>query len=511
MAENFLRMALSRGEFFVSAELVLGRDHAVPEAEAFVEEASRESNGIKIISITDLPGGNPALPPESFASFMAERGLTPLAHLTGKDGNRACLEGRLLVLARSGIENILALTGDAQKSGFLGRPRPVYDLDSVLLLGLISAMSAGIEFNLGSRTLRSSPFPFFPGAVLNPYKTLEPDQMMQLYKLQLKMAAGARFIVTQLGFNLRKLYEVKQFLTREGLGEVPVVANVYVPTATVARMMKEGEIAGCVIPDALLTRLAKEKKPERLERAALMVAAAKGLGFAGAHVGGFNLCHADYLAIRERAMTIGADWRRRIDELIFVHPGEFYLFPCGEDGLSNPVGGYQTKASPRLSWLQHLTMTMHEHLVAGDSAGARFLKARLGIANGVPDGDSWRHGFWYGLLGMATAYRQAVLGCVACGDCMQDHLSYAGCTMRWCYKGLRNGPCGGSRPDGHCEARAELPCMWNRVYLATLAARQDPERFAHTWLPPRDWSLDQTNALANRLAGLDNCPRRQQV
>jgi hypothetical protein len=100
---------------------------------------------------------------------------------------------------------------------------------------------------------------------------------------------------------------------------------------------------------------------------------------------------------------------------------------------------------------------------------------------------------------------------MSCGDCIQEHLSYAGCSMRWCYKELRNGPCGGSRTDGTCEARAELPCIWNLVYLSTLAAGEDPKKFAHYIIPPRDWCLDRTNALANRLGGLDNVCKRQKV
>ena len=99
---------------------------------------------------------------------------------------------------------------------------------------------------------------------------------------------------------------------------------------------------------------------------------------------------------------------------------------------------------------------------------------------------------------------------MSCGDCIQDHLSYAGCSMRWCYKELRNGPCGGSRTDGTCEARPELPCIWNQVYDATLAAGEDPRRFARVLVPPRDWSLDRTNALANRFAGTDNLGKRQE-
>ncbi|MDP3061988.1 MAG: methylenetetrahydrofolate reductase, partial [Chloroflexota bacterium] len=110
---NVLRETLEKGEFLYTAELVMGRDHQVPDAETFVKEASQTPDGIRIISATDLPGGSPALPPEAFVSFVLQCGLTPIAHLTGKDGNRSSLEARLHTFARMGVENILALTGDA--------------------------------------------------------------------------------------------------------------------------------------------------------------------------------------------------------------------------------------------------------------------------------------------------------------------------------------------------------------------------------------------------------------
>jgi hypothetical protein len=83
--------------------------------------------------------------------------------------------------------------------------------------------------------------------------------------------------------------------------------------------------------------------------------------------------------------------------------------------------------------------------------------------------------------------------------------------MQGCYKELRNGPCGGSRVDGSCEARPDLPCIWNRVYLGTLSMGEDPARFARILVPPRDWCLDRTNALANRFAGLDNLSKRMDL
>jgi methylenetetrahydrofolate reductase (NADPH) len=506
--DNHLKSAIQAHEFLCSAEIVLDRDHTVPEAEAFVRDAAQEAGGIRIISLTDLPGGNPSLPPEAFASFVIEHGLTPLAHLTGKDGNRSFTEGRLHALARMGVENILALTGDAPKSAYQGKAKPVFDVDSVLMLWLIQALRQGLKYSIGNREVRTSPFEFFPGAVVNPYKTREPDQMMQFYRLELKIRTGARFIITQLGFNLRKLFELRQYMVREGLEQIPVIANIYVPTATIARMMRAGDVAGCVIPDGLLRRLEGEKKPQRLERAALMLAAVRDLGFAGGHIGGFGLTHADFLKILERSGEIGRDWKSRMDELVFETPAEFYLLPGDGSGLSDGNGSYRlTHGGRHMSLKQRLSMLVHRLMIESDSFGARFLSSRLkaeGRAAGTPGGA----GLWHSTMGLSTVYRKATLGCMSCGDCIQDHLDYAGCTMRWCYKNLRNGPCGGSRVDGSCEADAALPCIWNLVYLSTLSAGDDPKRFARTLVPPRDWCLDQTNALANRLVGLDNFCRR---
>jgi methylenetetrahydrofolate reductase (NADH) len=499
---NHFRSALERSEFVHTAELVLGRDHTAVEAEVFIKEAAQQADGIKVISLTDLPGGNPALPPEAFAACVHDCKLTPIVHLSGKDGNRSFLEARLHALARQGAANILALTGDAQQEAFHGQAKPVYDLDSVLILWLIRALRSGLEYRLGPRTVRTTPFEFFAGAVVNPFKLREPDLLMQLYKLKLKIAAGAKFIITQLGFNLRKLYELKQYMHREGLGHIPVIANVYVPTARIAQRMQQGDIPGCIVPDALLRRLDQERKPQRLERAALMVAAAKELGFAGAHIGGFGLTHRDVVAIMERATAIGNAWRAHMDELVFSSPNEFYLLPRSADGFSDASAEYQlARTRPRPTFSQRLSAAVHRHFIRHGAFGDRFFGPRLRA------GDNVRDGFWHALLAPSTLYRNVTLGCESCGDCIQDYLNYVGCTMHGCYKELRNAPCGGSRVDGSCEVR-DLPCIWNQIYLGARAMHDDPGKFARILIPPRDWSLNRSNALANRFAGMDNFSRR---
>ena len=52
----------------------------------------------------------------------------------------------------------------------------------------------------------------------------------------------------------------------------------------------------------------------------------------------------------------------------------------------------------------------------------------------------------------------ALFDCRMCGQCALGATGLS-CPMN-CPKNLRNGPCGGVRPDGQCEVRPEMRCVW---------------------------------------------------
>jgi 5-methyltetrahydrofolate--homocysteine methyltransferase len=77
----------------------------------------------------------------------------------------------------------------------------------------------------------------------------------------------------------------------------------------------------------------------------------------------------------------------------------------------------------------------------------------------------------------------ALFGCRMCGNCLLQETAYI-CPME-CPKGLRNGPCGGSTPEG-CYVDPTRPCIWHRIY-------ERAERMGRTGklmevMPPLDWS-----------------------
>lgn len=52
----------------------------------------------------------------------------------------------------------------------------------------------------------------------------------------------------------------------------------------------------------------------------------------------------------------------------------------------------------------------------------------------------------------------SLFDCQMCGQCILGSTG-ASCPMN-CPKNLRNGPCGGVRPDGRCEVKPEMTCVW---------------------------------------------------
>jgi hypothetical protein len=48
--------------------------------------------------------------------------------------------------------------------------------------------------------------------------------------------------------------------------------------------------------------------------------------------------------------------------------------------------------------------------------------------------------------------------CHMCGQCVLGSTGMS-CPMN-CPKGMRNGPCGGVRPDGNCEVLPNMRCVW---------------------------------------------------
>ncbi len=94
-----------------------------------------------------------------------------------------------------------------------------------------------------------------------------------------------------------------------------------------------------------------------------------------------------------------------------------------------------------------------------------------------------------------------IFDCRMCGQCML-HSSGMTCPMV-CPKYLRNGPCGGVRPNGHCEVIPDMPCVWVQAWERSQRMRvyADDLRIMQ---PPLDHTLQNTSAWINVMENREN-------
>ena len=103
------------------------------------------------------------------------------------------------------------------------------------------------------------------------------------------------------------------------------------------------------------------------------------------------------------------------------------------------------------------------------------------------------------LVPVEYAIKKPVWGCQLCGQCVLHNTSLT-CPMG-CPKNMRNGPCGGVGPNGECEVKPDMRCVWLKAYKrdARLPWRGRIRRIN----PPINWALRGTSSWLNFLSGKD--------
>ena len=135
------------------------------------------------------------------ASVAIERltGVETIPHLTPRDTTIAGLESLLLGAHAEGVRNILAVTGDPPEAGDYPGTDGVYEVDSIGLVELMAQLNRGEDFH--GRAI-DAPTSFFPGVAVNP---TADDLELEADRFHRKVAAGARFAMTQILFDLAPL------------------------------------------------------------------------------------------------------------------------------------------------------------------------------------------------------------------------------------------------------------------------------------------------------------------
>ena len=243
-----LRSALENGQFAITAEMAPPKGYDFSEQ---VEVAQLLKDKVHGVNITDMQSACLKASSLGLCVHLKQAGVDPILQITGRDRNRMAIMAEILSAASFGIDTMLALTGDHPVVGDCKQAKPVYDLDSVGILNMLSRMEES-GCDCGGNPLVGGAPKFFKGAAVTP--VYEP-MILQINKLRQKVDAGARYIQTQGIFDIESLKHFMDAVDRANI-HVPIMAGIIpLKTAGMAKFMNEN-VPGIAVPQEQIDRLA---------------------------------------------------------------------------------------------------------------------------------------------------------------------------------------------------------------------------------------------------------------
>ncbi len=306
---SMLKDALESGKFGITAEM------APPKGCDFTEqmEAAALLNGkVHGVNVTDMQSASLKATGLGLCIKLKQAGVEPILQMTGRDRNRMALMGDALAAAAFGIDTMLALTGDHPVVGDCRDAKPVYDLDSVGILRMLTKMEetgrdcggnplAGnkVDKETGEIIDMSATPKFYKGASVTP--VYEPV-WLQINKLRQKVDNGAKYIQTQGIFDLETFKRFLDMVDKAGIQTHIMAGIIPLKAAGMAKYMNEN-VPGIDVPQHMIDRLAaaaaegKEKGVKGLPMKLGMEMAAEMI----AEIKAQNLCSGVHI------MAIGAE------------------------------------------------------------------------------------------------------------------------------------------------------------------------------------------------------------
>lgn len=239
------------GELLHSRRPCISFEFFPPKTDAGVANLMETVRSLRIlnpgfVSVTYGAGGSSrARTLEVVKRIKGELEIEPMAHVTCVGSTRDELRSLLRELEAAGIENIMALRGDAPK----GADR-------------FTATEGGFRYATDLIAMLAEEFSFSIGAGAYPEKHPEAQNLQSDIRVAaLKVAVGAEFLVTQFFFNNDDYFAYVDELRNAGVS-VPVIPGIMPITSygSIATMMK---MNGGRIPQRLLAELeARSDEPE---------------------------------------------------------------------------------------------------------------------------------------------------------------------------------------------------------------------------------------------------------
>ncbi len=211
-----------------------------PEGEATLRETLALLGDLSpsFVSVTYGAGGTTRARTVEITKWIKqELGIEAMAHLSCVGEPVERLREILDEIGDAGIENVLALRGDAPRGDTEWKPHP-----------------GGLKYSTELAALISEDYRYCIGAACFPEVHPEAaDLASDLRFLKEKVAAGARFLVTQLFFDNELYFDFVREARAVGI-DVPIVAGI-MPITNVKQITTITGMCGATIPQGVMAEL----------------------------------------------------------------------------------------------------------------------------------------------------------------------------------------------------------------------------------------------------------------
>lgn len=460
---NRFRETLDRGGFvFLVEHNSAGRDNDLEAAKDRLRRLEAAVLDIKsldcALAITDGYSQQ-----DAYRSLDYAMGLdmaTRDRHVIYISGRNTTIESgkELIAFAKAGnFRNLVAVTGDAVTGEGVRDTRKRSFLESVHTLHMMNDKD------------------FFQGCVMNPFQYTPYTLYPQYSKLVKKLNSGAKFIVTQAGYDMLKLQALRWYLGERGL-YFPTIARLLLLTQEKVESIIDRQYPGIKISSDFRKILDKESQfssnqfeSAQWRRLELQAAGCRLLGYSGIQVMGVDSpakarTAAERIAGALREFTTFEQWLEEYNAYLAraeMAPSgsSFYMY---DRILRRPY----PETPPRMTEIGELKINRKE----------KFLyNLRKFFFTHADTQNARNRRFWKVLLA----------GCRTCNQCRLPSTFYV--CPEHCPKKVSNGPCGGVKSNGDCEI-GNFECIHS--YKMRLALWQKKMfRLEDEYIPPTSGNL----------------------
>ena len=182
------------------------------------------------------------------AKMLQDRFNKPvIATMSMRDRNKIALQSDLLGANEVDVRAILALTGDPATISDQPHAKGVFEADSSLLLDIISAFNAGMDY--AGKPLGVKPQNIHPFAVVNSYAK-NPKTLQK--KILKKIKHGARGIITQPIYDLES---AKLLLQLKGDAKGELIFGIFPITKLRTAQFLSAHVPGINVPNSWIEAL----------------------------------------------------------------------------------------------------------------------------------------------------------------------------------------------------------------------------------------------------------------